>query len=376
MTLATFPEDFQLQHAIGAPVAEKILLPSIDMNSCERFIPFPVAAENLVPVPLSKKTQRLPRVSLFSTKDKVVLNGFRLYEADGKFFTDASLVSSQENSARQVQSWRTARRVPEDMDVSMLGSHSQTIRIERDGPILLPQSDEPSNFGSWLFRFLPKLLLTKSVADNVSVLAYVKPGWTKAIIDLVGANYDIIPHNPTSRYLISNPLIPSLAVPNVLFRAEALSLMWGLIDDNETISLGEKLYVSRLGQTAKRPQHRNLVNEKELFARLEVCGFREFRPENYSISQQMSIFSKAKVIIGLGGSNMFGSIFAKNAELIIDIESGDEWMFAHSNLLSSLPSHFSIVKGTRLAADENTPHVNWIVDIDSLLAGLSQLGVC
>jgi hypothetical protein len=371
----TVPEDFRLRHALDLPLAEHVLLPSIEMTSCERFVAFPGDAECLIPVSMKRVTQRLPRVSLFSSNGRVALHGFRLFEAEGAFFTDASLVSAPEKSASQVQTWRAANRIVEDIDFSEIGSRDRLIPIERDGPILLPQSDEPSNFGSWIFRFLPKLMLAKNAGTRVGVLAYVKPGWTQALLELVGTECEIIPHNPVARYLISNPLIPSLAVPNVLFRPELLALMWGLIKGQDDGDLGEMIYVSRLGQAAKRPQHRNLENEQELVDRLELLGFREFRPENYSIAQQIAIFSKAKIIVGLGGSNMFGCIFARNAELVVDIESGSEWLFAHSNLFSSLPTHFSIVNGKRLATHTDTPHVTWTVDVDALIAGLAQLGV-
>lgn len=370
---SNIPEKFRLCSAAEVPLDEQVLLPSTQGTSCERFVPFPVESEYLRPHTPRSIKQDLPRFSLFSGIDRLILNGFHLFETDGVFFTDASLVLPEADSCRVVEKWRSTVGQPEGIDFNLIGTQDKLMRIERDGPIFLPQSSEPSNFGSWLFRFLPKLLMAKQAGERVNVLAYVHPGWTRNILNLIGVDYEIIPHNPVQRYLVTNPVIPSLAVPNVLFRPEILEHLWSLIDEQVDGYLGEKIYVSRLGQTAKRPNHRNLQNEQELLDRLLPLGFTEFRPEDYSLAQQISIFANAKVIVGVGGSNMFGCIFARKAQFIIDIESGLEWMFAHANLLSSVPAHFSIVKGVRMEREETFPHVAWIVDVDALIKGIAKL---
>jgi hypothetical protein len=69
---------------------------------------------------------------------------------------------------------------------------------------------------------------------------------------------------------------------------------------------------------------------------------------------------------------MFGCIFARHAELIVDIESCDEWIHAHSNLLSSTNASWSMLKGKRVPRGK-PPHQNWIIDIETIVEGLRLL---
>lgn len=104
-------------------------------------------------------------------------------------------------------------------------------------------------------------------------------------------------------------------------------------------------------------------------------GFAEFIPENHSFADQMAIFSRAKVIVGCGGSNMFGCAFARSADLIVDLESSTNWLFAHLNLFESVGCSYTAALGTRLGPDTDTPHVNWTIDVPAVIEGLAKLGV-
>jgi capsular polysaccharide biosynthesis protein len=136
----------------------------------------------------------------------------------------------------------------------------------------------------------------------------------------------------------------------------------------------EKIYVSRRKQAISRPGLRVLENETELVERLRALGFNEVFPEEMSIADQVAMFSSAKIIVGPGGSNMFGCVFARTAELILDIESGPAWLHGHMNLLSSIRRPFSIVMGVQNGRGGSV-HRNWTVDVDCLLQGLRRMGV-
>jgi hypothetical protein len=69
---------------------------------------------------------------------------------------------------------------------------------------------------------------------------------------------------------------------------------------------------------------------------------------------------------------MFGCVFARHAEYIIDIESCEEWTFAHANLLSSTPAQWTMLKGTRVPRGA-PPHQNWFIDIDTVLEGIRKV---
>lgn len=364
--------DIKLESAEGVPdLRELNILEECKVDLYENFIEFPASGVACRPVKINRGPYTLPRVSLFEI-DEVYLNGFRLFEKNNKFFTDISLVSSDIESQNDYFFKKFALGQREDVNEEKLGSPDCDILIVRDGAVLLPSSDEPSNFGSWIYRFIPKLLIAKKNCDVESILTVCYP-WMKEIISLIGIQAEVISHNPKLRYRINKPIIPSLPVPNVYFRKEIYFLISELQErqDGEQ-SLGDKIYVSRRAQSLANPLKRAFENETSLVAALHELGFKEFIPERYSIAQQIAIFDKARVIVGCGGSNMFGTIFARNAELIVDIESSDEWLHAHANLLASTPAKWSMVKGSPLHRGY-APHFNWWLDTDIFLKGLKSL---
>lgn len=79
------------------------------------------------------------------------------------------------------------------------------------------------------------------------------------------------------------------------------------------------------------------------------------------------------MVVSSGGANLFGVAFARNAEIVVDIESGTEWAFAHSNLLSSIPARYAMARGTRTGRG-NGVHGNWDLDVEAFVEGLRVLG--
>jgi hypothetical protein len=354
-------------------LSEQVVLPAIELASCERYINFPIRSDLCIPVNSPRFMLQIPRISLFRTDD-VLLNGFRLLEQDGKLFNDTSLVSYF--PARINVEFKAKLSAPGDYECIsrsfLQGERKDTTEVASPGGVLVLASEEPYNFGSWIFRFLPKYLLARRLGWSGSVMVYQQP-WMTKLLKFSGQNHNLIEHNPQRQYRIRDAIIPSLSVPEVLFRQEILSLFESLhARQARNISLGEKIYVSRRQQAVAQPLQRTLENETGLVAALTELGFVEFIPENYPIGEQIAIFDRARIIVGCGGSNMFGCVFARQAELIVDIESCDEWLHAHRNLFSSNRASFSIILGQRTGRGQ-IPHQNWQIDIEALVQGLRIL---
>lgn len=362
---------FEIVLSEGSEVAsllERPVLPSIQQRNLQKFEPFPAKSESLLDLPLFEQSLDVPRFSLFSGED-IELNGFRLMHKDGTFFHDASLVhSGPEVTADFLAKCRSGQS--EDIDASFMHDPDPS-RLVVDEDVLVLSSDEPSNFGSWIYRFLPKLLLSEPYAGELPLFCYVN-SWIAPILDFVVPGRKVIAHNPRHRYHLRRPLIPSLPAPHVLFRPEIIEAMQKLADRVPNRASGmEKIYVSRRKQALSRIGHRVFENETQLVETLAERGFQEFFPEDHTFEEQISIFAGAREIVGCGGSNMFGCVFARSAEFIVDIESTTDWAFAHSNLLSSVKSPYAMVRGVPTTRG-NSFHRNWIVDTDEFVRGLER----
>ena len=75
-----------------------------------------------------------------------------------------------------------------------------------------------------------------------------------------------------------------------------------------------------LANLEKFKNYRVLLNEKEIKTFLISRGFRIIKPQNYSLLDQVKIFSNAKIIVGLYGAAMMMISFCKKNTKIIEIK--------------------------------------------------------
>ena len=75
-----------------------------------------------------------------------------------------------------------------------------------------------------------------------------------------------------------------------------------------------KIYISR-----QNTDYRNVVNEDDLIKLLKSKGFRIIDPNQFNISEQISFFSNAEVVISPTGSNLANIIFCKPGTKIVEI---------------------------------------------------------
>jgi hypothetical protein len=365
MRINTFAE-------IGAG-EEQLCLPTLTEIMRTQFVKFPVSTDGCYAVDLGPTQIALPAFSLYRF-DSCRIDGFRLLSTNGKYFLDSSLNAGELNYEQNFLN-KLQRGQTEDLVLRQANSEpdrSETRHLDQEN-ILLFSSDEPANFGSWIYRILPKIVLSRRFCELTYLFGYASAPWMKAMIGTIFPSLSIIPQNPKISYVFKAPIIPSAVAPVAFFRQELREEYSELTERFRTgDDVPERIYVSRRRQAIKRPGVRVLENETELVERLVARGFVEFFPEDHPIEVQIRTFSQAKIIVGLGGSNMFGCYFARQADIIIDIESVETWIYAHANVLASSGRPFTIVRG--IQNDRGTGgHRNWMVDVESLLRGMAAL---
>jgi len=351
-------------------------LPPDMLRARDRLLPFPgevlggFARELAQPVEV-----QAPAFGTFHLAQGLV-HGFRTFEAQGVAFNDISLVG---DAAAETAAFAAKCRAGQTEDLAPGGRASVTgaVAAQPVAGALLLCSDEPSNFGSWLYRFLPKLLLALEEAPVRRVFAYAPLPWMQEVLRLAAPELEVVVHNPRVSHRLEDVLIPSLPAPHVLMRAEIRGHFDRLAA--QAVAAGgaevpERLYVSRRLQALRRPGYRVLENETELVERLRERGFTEFIPEVHPLAEQIRVFAQARVIISPGGANLFPVLFARRAELVVGIEAMPDWLFAHTNLLSSSGCAFTVAKGVP-GPRGAPPHSNFALDVDGFLDGLRVLGV-
>jgi len=243
----------------------------------------------------------------------------------------------------------------------------ETDPIVIDRPVIFLGSDEPSNFGSWIYRILPKVI--DAPYRDYPVLVYNNAPWMNGLLGrMFHGNVSVINHWPRRCYLLREAIIPTLRNVDVYFDEEVRTFYKYAAAAIDGKSPLEKVYLSRRGQKG-----RPLLNEDELEERLGARGFHIVRPETLSISDQIRIMRDARVIVCPGGSGLFSMVFATSAEFVLDIESGTEWLYAHHNLLRSTAKPHTILFGER-EPEHTSPHAPWRVDVHAVLTALAHAG--
>lgn len=352
------------------------IFPELTLPARDNAIDFPTTSDRLRPVSAARCMIDVPRVSIFKFPE-VTVHGFRLFQQGNNFFTDQSLALHERSRFARYKTKHL-----EDVCLSNNRISSRSCREPIDGPqdAIFCTSNEPSNYGSFLFRTLPKLLTAATIPDNEAIFLYAPSEWIKVISRQLVPNKEIIHHDTTVSHTLKNAIVPTLAAPEALLRP-ALHGLYTEILTRLTIQgykTPPKIYLSRRSQSKSKPFMRVLENETELVERLSSAGFVEICPEKHTFAEQISIISNAKLIVCPGGSGLFGTYFARRAELIVDIEANDTWLHAHRNVLSSTGRPYTMVQGqTNLAAPplHGEVHRNWTIDVETLLAGMKSLGV-
>ena len=230
-------------------------------------------------------------------------------------------------------------------------------------------SFEPSNYGSFLFRVLPKLIMTAQVAPQIPIIAPIFYENTMRLMEIAGVDSGrVIRHDPGKIYNIGKAYVPSCRVPHVLYDAKSLAFFKGIRERRKGASLnGLKLFVSRAQWNSNG---RVMTNEAELSSALSRLGFVSVAPHSMGIDEQIDVFSGASVIVGASGSAMFNVVFSKPGTKVINIESEPHWIFAHANMLGSTGMDYGIIEGRAVDKKWEHAHKPFDVDVPSIISSV------
>lgn len=238
---------------------------------------------------------------------------------------------------------------------------------------------EPSNYGSFLFRQLPQLLLLRGVPLEFDV--YVVPertAWLREALQMIGLpdkailtvkevtgdKFDCVTffnefdaegflsEDVTNRMLaLARTVWPSRIYPDV-----------------------QKLYISRLMSAAARPDYRQLQGEADIEKFFERRGFTVVYPESLSFGEQISLFQRARQIVGPSGSGMLNAVFSEPGTRVVDMESFHFTVRQHAKIYGSTQKSYAFLFGTLDQGSSAPPYVRpWSVGNELLDAASEWL---
>jgi capsular polysaccharide biosynthesis protein len=245
--------------------------------------------------------------------------------------------------------------------------------VHLPGPVVSLCSTEGGNYGSFLFRVLPKLATLKRGTGDWTVLT--PPLWptTRALLILAGVPEErIVVQQPDTIYAIDRAIVPSLRNPHALLDDATLTFYAGL-RERGGMPGERRIFVSRTGWNERGMGERPMLNEDEVRGALEFVGFETVHPHAMTMPEQIACFASASMIVGPAGSAMFNTVFCRPGTKVIDIESEPHWIFTHCNLFGSCKLDYGIFEARAADSDWSEPHKPFSVNVPALMERIARL---
>lgn len=246
----------------------------------------------------------------------------------------------------------------------VVGSDASRSHVHLSGIVGLAVCAEPSNWGSFLTRALPKVFELKRIGCD-RILVYCQNKSQRELLSMVGlSGPEIVPYEPWRVYTADSFIFPSEMTNGLYLSSIANIYLSSLSNSSVEGRSGRKVFVSRTSGLAGR-SGRYCVNGAQLDAVMAKCGFDVVHPDVLPVSEQIALFSSADYVVGPSGAGLFNSVFMRPGSKLIDIESQTNWLWGHVNLFGSLGLNFGIHWGQSHESDGE--HRPYYVNLEALL---------
>ena len=308
--------------------------------------------------------------------------GYRSFlSRNGLLFNDEALVNEAERDQFVARLGQAMPFANEDTGLAPAGE-PRLFRLDaRDRPVEHLQgevvslcSHEPTNYGAFLLRVLPKIAGRRHLLKDRRVIGPLYNESMRTLYGMAGiAIKNIIQHMTHVMYSYEKAIIPSLRNPHFLVDQELLAFYAELRDRFGARGKAKKIFVSRLGWKGGAGTHRVMLNEEELARRLVAEGFDLVRTHDMTVREQIEAFSSADLIVGASGSALFNVVFSHPGTKLVDIESEPHWIFAHQNLFGSCGLDYGIFEAKARDQDWSVHHKPFSVNVDALMSRIDSI---
>ena len=366
-------------HETGSSTTTSVILPDSKMSFERRpplmiFDPYSIGWGAL----LSKPRSIARRPVLCHRVPDARQTGIRLVSDPGGWLALDEVFDSADACERQMLKLADAGNLlhREDTDVREIDGLYYSDRlsgpsIEVPGATFSLLSHEPSNYGSWLFRIIPKLAVAHAMGlTDTKFTCWCPRPFQRELLEFFGVSQHQVHDVLVSKtYLYEELHVPTAPNPEGYLNEMSVDFVRSTLKRHGIIQNKRRcVYISRVSHARSkgRVNVRYFADEEILIKRLEAAGFDIVEPEALNISQQARLFADAAMVVGPSGAALFNTVFCEAGTVVFDIEALPYWLHAHSNYFSSCGHAYAMAFGS---ADENDvagSHKSWTIDTDAL----------
>ncbi len=230
-----------------------------------------------------------------------------------------------------------------------------------------------SGYAHWLLEELPRLLVLRGVECD-TIIAHGRSQFSQEAFARSGISARVVEARRYSHFGCERLIVPSLIgqagfpVPKVGRLLEEFTVGVGIGEQNRQAAFGERLYLSR-----EKARRRRVSNEAELWPSLQSRGFVKLCAEDFSWSEQIEAFRRAKVIVAPHGAGLANIVFCPPGTQVIELfnrsyVNGCYWRLASMKGLDYRPL---IAAGPEaLTLDLKSNPLDITADLDQIAAAL------
>jgi len=236
---------------------------------------------------------------------------------------------------------------------------------------LFPRAGWPGlpNYGHYLCEDLPKIKVYKEwEKKNNTILKlilgpYSDRKWLNKFLNLFDYNNDELINSNKVFLKVSNLIMAKLYyIHSFSFQSNPNGIKW--VGDTLKNKILKDKEVERINIFIDRRKvyRRHIINYNDLIPVLKKYDFISVNPEDYSVEEQIKLFSAAKIIAGPTGAAYANMIFAKNTTIIYSWNITDR-INCWQNLSYDLGFKYIPVK-TEAVQEEGKTYTNLDLIID------------
>lgn len=276
---------------------------------------------NFIPFPIEYKSNQQPH-------NPTILETFFLHIPQGKIYCNDGIIIEQGRILKELI-WHNDVSKKIDLENIDLQALPQPIKVA--GKVAVIAQNGQFCYYHWMTEVLGRLLLltSRNITYDYLVVPLSKPYMqeslqlleidTNKIIEPSGSNIYIQADELIVPSLINQiyptPTLSSYPSPEIitLLRAHFLPKIKTCSKQSPIFS-SKKIFISR-----KDAGVRKLINEDELFEKLQAHGFERYCLSQLSLLEQITLFNHADTIIALHGAGLANIIFSKPGTQVIEI---------------------------------------------------------
>jgi hypothetical protein len=173
----------------------------------------------------------------------------------------------------------------------------------------------------WIIEILPRLWMVKDYLPEMQFALpdYFLERWpfVQQFLDLLGIKKLLVLDNK-HKYLIRHMVMPTR--PGDPFYRQHIPLVNGVqwlkqeALKKAHLFLGKRIYISR-----QKARYRKVVNEEDILPVLHKYGFNVINLEDYNLPDQISLLSKAEIVMSIHGAGLGNMVFMPPGSKLVEI---------------------------------------------------------